>query len=152
MRVCVYVLNQTPTATHGAAHAGKRFWFEQVLASEARVFFCKYNDPIYVKLEKLDIMVALASDKTTMAVLAELKEYAQEVDVDFVRKSVGCIGQVAIRLEAAAQRCVEALLELVQLRVSYVVQEAVVVIKVRPTPPRILHTHPPRVLGPLLVP
>lgn len=56
----------------------------------------------------------------------------QEVDVDFVRKSVGCIGQVAIRLEAAAQRCVEALLELVQLRVSYVVQEAVVVIKVWP--------------------
>ena len=52
--------------------------------------------------------------------------------MDFVRKSVGCIGQVAIRLEAAAQRCVEALLELVQLRVSYVVQEAVVVIKVRP--------------------
>lgn len=103
-----------------------------MLAAEARVFFCKYNDPIYVKLEKLDIMVALASDKTTMAVLAELKEYAQEVDVDFVRKSVGCIGQVAIRLEAAAQRCVEALLELVQLRVSYVVQEAVVVIKVRP--------------------
>ena len=48
-----------------------------MLAAEARVFFCKYNDPIYVKLEKLDIMAALASDKTTMAVLAELKEYAQ---------------------------------------------------------------------------
>jgi hypothetical protein len=62
-------------------------------------------------------------------VLAELKEYAQEVDVDFVRKAVSCIGQVAIRLEAAAQKCVEALLELMKLKVSYVVQEAVVVIK-----------------------
>ena len=54
--------------------------------------------------------------------------------MDFVRKSVSSIGQVAIRLEAAAQKCVEALLELVKLKVSYVVQEAVVVIKVHPAP------------------
>jgi len=26
-----------------------------------KVFFVKYNDPIYVKLEKLDIMIRLAS-------------------------------------------------------------------------------------------
>jgi vesicle coat complex subunit len=36
--------------------------YPEVLASEARVFYCKYNDPIYVKLEKLEIIVALASD------------------------------------------------------------------------------------------
>ena len=62
--------------------------------------------------------------------LAELKEYAQEVDVDFVRKAVRCIGQVALRLEAAAGACVDALLELVALKVAYVVQEAVVVLRV----------------------
>jgi AP-1 complex subunit beta-1 len=28
-----------------------------------QVFFCKYNDPVYVKMEKLDIMIRLASDK-----------------------------------------------------------------------------------------
>jgi AP-1 complex subunit beta-1 len=27
------------------------------------VFFCKYNDPLYVKMEKLEIMIKLASDK-----------------------------------------------------------------------------------------
>ena len=51
-----------------------------------QVFFCKYNDPIYVKLEKLDIMIALASERNIDQVLLELKEYATEVDVDFVRK------------------------------------------------------------------
>ena len=50
------------------------------------MFFCKYNDPIYVKLEKLDIMIALASERNIDQVLLELKEYATEVDVDFVRK------------------------------------------------------------------
>ncbi len=51
-----------------------------------QVFFVKYNDPIYVKLEKLEVMVALASDANIDQVLLEFKEYAQEVDVDFVRR------------------------------------------------------------------
>ncbi len=51
-----------------------------------QVFFCKYNDPIYVKMEKLEIMIMLASDKNIDQVLLEFKEYATEVDVDFVRK------------------------------------------------------------------
>ena len=56
--------------------------------------------------------------------------YASEVDVDFVRKAVRAIGQVAIKTETAAERCVGVLMELIETRVSYVVQEAVVVIKV----------------------
>lgn len=34
-------------------------------------------------------------------VLAELKEYATEVDVDFVRKAVRAIGRCAIKVEAS---------------------------------------------------
>ena len=52
-----------------------------------QVFFCKYNDPLYVKMEKLEVMIRLANDKNIDQVLLELKEYAQEVDVDFVRKA-----------------------------------------------------------------
>lgn len=33
----------------------------EILKQEIKVFFVKYNDPIYVKLEKLDIMIRLAS-------------------------------------------------------------------------------------------
>ena len=33
----------------------------EILKHEIKVFFVKYNDPIYVKLEKLDIMIRLAS-------------------------------------------------------------------------------------------
>ncbi|KAG2746034.1 Adaptor protein complex beta subunit [Suillus brevipes Sb2] len=100
-----------------------------LLANEMRVFFCKYNDPLYVKIEKLDIMVRLASDSNVDALLSELKEYSSEVDVDFVRKSIKAIGQTAILIESAAERCVNVLLELINTRVSYVVQEAVVVMK-----------------------
>lgn len=52
------------------------------------------------------------------------------MDVDFVRKSIKAIGQTAVKIDEAAERCVNVLLELIATRVSYVVQEAVVVMKV----------------------
>eukprot|EP00850_Spirogloea_muscicola_P016030 SM000127S26646 [mRNA] locus=s127:194449:199597:+ [translate_table: standard] len=100
-----------------------------VLAHEIKVFFCKYNDPIYVKLEKLEIMIKLASDRNIDQVLLEFKEYATEVDVDFVRKAVRAIGRCAIKLERATERCINVLLDLIKLKVNYVVQEAIIVIK-----------------------
>ncbi|KAI6239157.1 AP complex subunit beta [Aphelenchoides fujianensis] len=100
-----------------------------ILKQEMKVFFVKYNDPIYVKMEKLDIMIRLAQNSNISQVLSELKEYAAEVDIDFVRKAVRAIGRCAIKVEQSAERCVSTLLELIQTKVNYVVQEAVVVIK-----------------------
>jgi AP-1 complex subunit beta-1 len=115
-------------------------------------------------MEKLEIMIKLASDRnidqvcsfsrsyccqfefallssfsssgfvmlswlTFLQVLLEFKEYATEVDVDFVRKAVRAIGRCAIKLERAAERCISVLLELIKIKVNYVVQEAIIVIK-----------------------
>ncbi|GJE87205.1 adaptor protein complex beta subunit [Phanerochaete sordida] len=100
-----------------------------VLKNDVKVFFCKYNDPIYVKLAKLEIMYRLAREENAREVLAELQEYASEVDIDFVRKAVRSIGRLAIKVEQAADQCIKVLLELIETKVSYVVQEAVIVIK-----------------------
>ncbi|KAF6018522.1 hypothetical protein EB796_023171 [Bugula neritina] len=100
-----------------------------ILKHELKVFFVKYNDPVYVKMEKLDIMIRLTNQSNITQTLSELKEYATEVDVDFVRKSVRAIGRCAIKVDVAAERCVSTLLDLIQTKVNYVVQEAIVVIK-----------------------
>lgn len=102
---------------------------DDILANEVRVFFCKYNDPIYVKMEKLEIMIQLTSERNFEQVLLEFKEYATEVDIDFVRRAVRAIGRCAIKLERAAEHCIRVLLELIQTKVNFVVQEAIVVIK-----------------------
>ena len=100
-----------------------------ILENEIKVFFCKYNDPIYVKMEKLEIIIKLVSERNIDQVLLELKEYSTEVDVDFVRKAVSAIGRCAVKLERAAERCIGVLLELIQTKVNYVVQESVIIIK-----------------------
>jgi len=101
----------------------------EVLKNDIRVFFCKYNDPIYVKVTKLELIFMLATEKNIEEVLTELREYATEIDVHFVRKSVRAIGKLAIKIEPAARRCINTLLELVATKVTYIVQEATVVIR-----------------------
>lgn len=100
-----------------------------ILSKELRVFFCKYDDPSYIKFQKLEIMVRIANDKNVDQLLAELKEYALEVDMDIVKRAVKAIGQVAIKIESGSEKCVNTLLDLINTKVNYVVQEAIVVIK-----------------------
>jgi vesicle coat complex subunit len=99
------------------------------LKKDITIFFCKYNDPIYVKLSKLEVLYRLADQSNIAIVLPELKEYASEVDVDFVSKAVRAIGRCAIKIDGEANRCVEALVQLIQTKVNYIVQEAMIVIK-----------------------
>lgn len=61
--------------------------------------------------------------------LTSFFRYANEVDVEFVRKAVHAIGRCAIKIDEAAERCINVLLDLINTGVSYVVQEAIVVIK-----------------------
>lgn len=71
----------------------------------------------------------IANDRNVDQLLAELKEYALEVDMDIVKRAVKAIGQVAIKIESASEKCVNTLLDLINTKVNYVVQEAIVVIK-----------------------
>ncbi|KAK5559333.1 hypothetical protein LTR46_002375 [Exophiala xenobiotica] len=101
----------------------------EVLQNDIRVFFCKYNDPIYVKVTKLELIFMLANKDNISVVLHELREYATEIDVQFVRKAVRAIGKLSIKIEPAARQCIDTLLDLVNAKVPYIVQEATVVIK-----------------------
>ena len=46
----------------------------EVLRNDIRVFFCKYNDPIYVKVTKLELIFMLATSENISVVLTELRE------------------------------------------------------------------------------
>lgn len=101
--------------------------FPLSLSKEIRMFFCKYNDPPYVKMEKLDIIVAICSQNTVGLVVEELNEYCNSVDVAFVQKSVRSIGQLALKIEPSARRCVEILIGLIKGGADYASDEAIVV-------------------------
>lgn len=76
----------------------------EILAQGVRVFFCKFNDPLYCKLEKLEIIVRLVSNENWEQVLAELGEYAKEVDVQFATRSILAMAQCAEQVPLAVPR------------------------------------------------
>jgi len=47
-----------------------------------------------------------------------LKEYSNEIDVEFVRKSVRTISKIALKLPDAADKCVYVLVELMKSKVN----------------------------------
>ncbi|KAH0793568.1 Adaptin N terminal region family protein [Histomonas meleagridis] len=102
--------------------------YKRALSKEICIFFCKYNDPSYVKMEKLDIIVTICTEETAQIVLDELSEYCNGVDVSFVRKSVRSIGQIAIRIPKAANLCVDILVTLVNGKAEYAIEESVIVV------------------------
>ena len=58
----------------------------QKLAATLFAGFCR-SSQLFGLQEKLEIMIQLANDRNIDQVLLEFKEYAAEVDVDFVRKA-----------------------------------------------------------------
>ena len=83
-----------------------------IFDQNVRVFFCKFNDPIYVKLEKIDILVKVADEKNCDIILNELKEYSNDIDQDLVRKSVKAIGNIILKVDKAVKKAVEILHEI----------------------------------------
>ena len=57
-----------------------------------KVFFCKFNDPLYLKLEKVEILVKVTEEKNAEAVLNELQDYSNDLDMELVQVSVKAIG------------------------------------------------------------
>ena len=59
----------------------------------------------------------------------ELREYVNEVDVEFVRKSIRCIGRCAIKIDQAADKCVKVLQDALKSKGGYVLQESIIVMR-----------------------
>lgn len=103
--------------------------YPSCLSKELRVFFIKYSDPLYLKLEKLDILVRLATDSNSALLLSELKEYAMEFEPTLITKAVNSIGAVAIKLSDSVFPAVNLLVTLMELRGGeFIINESAVVL------------------------
>jgi hypothetical protein len=100
----------------------------RLLSREIRLFFCKYNDPSYIKLEKLDILVSIVSPNTAGLILDEFSEYVNAVDVFFVRKTIKCIGEIALKIDAAARKSVDILVGCLQSKADYATEQSIIVV------------------------
>jgi len=90
-------------------------------------FFVKDEDPIFIKLQKLDIIFCLMSQNNVLTIVNELASYAKSNDEEFVRKTIQIIGKIAVLSPTASDRCVEIIEQLLQTKVPYCIQECITI-------------------------
>ena len=74
--------------------------------NHVKVFFCKFNDPLYVKLEKIEILIKVVDEKNAESILGELQDYCNDIDLDLVTASVKAIGQIILKVTKAVPKAV----------------------------------------------
>jgi AP-2 complex subunit beta-1/AP-1 complex subunit beta-1 len=86
-----------------------------LLDKDYKSFFVQHNDPVYVKLEKIEILYKLADAKNFESILSEFKSYAiMEFDADIVKKVIKYIGCICFRFEKSLELCVELMKEILE--------------------------------------
>ncbi|CAN0318299.1 unnamed protein product, partial [Ectocarpus fasciculatus] len=101
-----------------------------VFDDEYRQFFTRYNEPTGVKYAKVRCLALLADSTTAEAVIAELGEYAGDMDPLLARQAMRAVGKICLRLPGSAAAAIERLIDLMGMDVSYVKAEAVQVVEV----------------------
>eukprot|EP00930_Biecheleria_cincta_P082420 TRINITY_DN72156_c0_g1_i1.p1 TRINITY_DN72156_c0_g1~~TRINITY_DN72156_c0_g1_i1.p1 ORF type:complete len:839 (+),score=187.58 TRINITY_DN72156_c0_g1_i1:175-2691(+) len=100
-----------------------------VFAPDFKQFFCRYNDPSYIKQVKIDILTVLADASSAEQVVTELSEYVTDVDAEISRRAIRAIGKIAVHIPSTAEMIVSSLTNLLELDIDYVCTEAAVVMK-----------------------
>lgn len=102
---------------------GRRY----LLDVDVEQFFWKFDDPMYIKDTKLEIIYLLANEDNIEVVFRELEEYATDVDTKMARKAIRAFGNLSIKLEVAAKRCVLLLADLLATDSPHIAQEVAIV-------------------------
>ena len=61
-------------------------------------FYCRQNEPSYIRGLKLEILAALADASNAYDIAGELTEYVSDADEDTARGAVRAVGRIALEV------------------------------------------------------
>ncbi len=61
-------------------------------------FYCRINEPSYIKHLKLDILAAIADETNAYDIATELTEYVNDIDEKLARKAIRTVGKIALEV------------------------------------------------------
>ncbi|XP_065187426.1 AP-4 complex subunit beta-1-like [Sycon ciliatum] len=101
----------------------------RLLEADYRTFFCRYNDPLYVKCKRLDLLIDISAESNACPIIDEISAYVSDVGVDMARRSIRALGKIAMRLESASQHAMGKLLSFFTMEFDYVTSETLIVMQ-----------------------
>lgn len=73
------------------------------LFTNVKSFFVNYNDPCYVKSEKVILMLKICDEASTKFIINEFVEYSYDPNAEFARLSFQALWKLALKHESALQ-------------------------------------------------
>ena len=73
-----------------------------LLQKDIKNFFIKYDDPCYIKIEKLEILTTFCDDRNFEIIVPEVAEYALDVDQYFAPIAIKALSKICLRVDEAA--------------------------------------------------
>lgn len=67
-------------------------------------FYCRYNDPSYIKHLKLEILTTLADSNNAYDITNELTIYVNDTDHQLARDAIRAIGRIALQVKRQIQQ------------------------------------------------
>jgi AP-4 complex subunit beta-1 len=93
---------------------------------EYKSFYCKMDEPTYIKYLKVDILSVVATENNLGDILNELQEYVTDIDTELSRRSIRAIGAVGVRITSVVSAIIKQLASFLDIGRDYITNETMV--------------------------
>lgn len=101
----------------------------QTFSDHHKYFFCKYNEPIYVKIRKVQLLPRIVSEQNLNDILEELTLCCMDLDPKVTSEAIHSLGTIAQLNPSLSVRVHEKLTALLELREGQVTSEVLKVLQ-----------------------
>ena len=90
-------------------------------------FFCKMEEPTYIKDVKIDILAFIANETNMQDIINELSEYVIDVNANLAKKAISCIAHIAIRVPSMVKPIFQSILKFFKFQTEYISAQCITV-------------------------
>ena len=97
-----------------------------LFSNEYKHFFCRFDEPPFVKNLKIEILSKIAIESNLQSILSELNEYITDINISFACKSVSSIATIALRLPSMSKQICQNLINSIKIQVPHITEQIVI--------------------------
>lgn len=71
--------------------------YPAILGESYSDYICNYSDPMYIRIEKMEIMYRMTSERNAKQVMNEFYEYHKDLNTDYVKNALDYIAKICLR-------------------------------------------------------
>lgn len=97
--------------------------------NDFKIFFCKDDEPVYIRVLKIDILCMIASENNMLEIISELGAYISDFHREISKNSIKSITKLAMKFSESSQHLTKMLLKYLTANSEAIVTDVLVGLK-----------------------